>query len=582
MPEIAEWLEELGMSEYTQRFAENRIDFAVLPDLTDQDLKDIGVILGDRRKILRAIARIDTEPETTGSQYEAPGAVQGLSVEEGANQRREVTLNDIVGETGGGHPTTNYHRLIARAVNGLGRSAEARQLIYERARKALIAHLRFNRPGLPKSIIVKERLALDEAIRNIEAEAARRSRSEIPTEPTKAIRAPRVSDDDSASQPPQRDWPAVRTGQREQLLGGRAAMEEEAVGEFREELRGVHDVGALTPISPMQTAPQTGEVLKEDEIEPVVNPQDLYWFNLGNPHKRDHEDADGSKDQQLTGLPQVGARSDMAPEAKRTGRSPSYGALARLLIALVMVVGSAAAVFWESPAISDFYFFLSHPGVKPQGPAGHQSASAQPKLGGRVPQQQSAAKAPETTIPGGEAASAQRVVFYEEYPTDPQGKRYTGSAVWRTEPGSTGPGVAKEIAIRADVTIPELGMAVAWVLRPGADKGAYTIETTFNLPADFPGGAVANVPGILMKQSEQAHGTPLAGLTVKVTNGFFLIGLSTDDTSAQHNEQLLKESSWFDIPIIYSNGGRAILAIEKGLAGDRAFAAAFGPRAENK
>jgi len=278
----------------------------------------------------------------------------------------------------------------------------------------------------------------------------------------------------------------------------------------------------------------------------------------------------------------VGARSDMAPEAKRTGRSPSYGALARLLIALVMVVGSAAAVFWESPAISDFYFFLSHPGVKPQGPAGHQSASAQPKLGGRVPQQQSAAKAPETTIPGGEAASAQRVVLYEEYPTDPQGKRYTGSAVWRTEPGSTGPGVAKEIAIRADVTIPELGMAVAWVLRPGADKGAYTIETTFNLPADFPGGAVANVPGILMKQSEQAHGTPLAGLTVKVTNGFFVIGLSTDDTSAQHNEQLLKESSWFDIPIIYSNGGRAILAIEKGLAGDRAFAAAFGPRAENK
>ena len=58
MQEIAEWLEELGMSEYAQRFAENRIDFSVLPDLTDQDLKDIGVVLGDRRKILRAIARL--------------------------------------------------------------------------------------------------------------------------------------------------------------------------------------------------------------------------------------------------------------------------------------------------------------------------------------------------------------------------------------------------------------------------------------------------------------------------------------------------------------------------------------------
>ena len=55
MQQIADWLKTLGMSEYAQRFAENRIDFSVLPDLTDQDLKDLGVILGDRRKMLRAI-----------------------------------------------------------------------------------------------------------------------------------------------------------------------------------------------------------------------------------------------------------------------------------------------------------------------------------------------------------------------------------------------------------------------------------------------------------------------------------------------------------------------------------------------
>ena len=56
MQQISDWLEKLGMSELPQRFAENRIDLAVLPDLTDRDLKDLGVILGDRRKILRAIA----------------------------------------------------------------------------------------------------------------------------------------------------------------------------------------------------------------------------------------------------------------------------------------------------------------------------------------------------------------------------------------------------------------------------------------------------------------------------------------------------------------------------------------------
>jgi SAM (Sterile alpha motif) domain-containing protein len=48
---IAEWLASLGLSEYAQRFAGNYIDASVLPDLTDQDLTDLGVPLGHRRKI---------------------------------------------------------------------------------------------------------------------------------------------------------------------------------------------------------------------------------------------------------------------------------------------------------------------------------------------------------------------------------------------------------------------------------------------------------------------------------------------------------------------------------------------------
>ena len=55
MLQIADWLKKLGMSEYAERFAENDIDMAVLPDLTDQHLKDLGVSLGHRLKMLRAI-----------------------------------------------------------------------------------------------------------------------------------------------------------------------------------------------------------------------------------------------------------------------------------------------------------------------------------------------------------------------------------------------------------------------------------------------------------------------------------------------------------------------------------------------
>jgi SAM domain (Sterile alpha motif) len=46
MQQIADWLKKLGMSEYAQRFVENRIDLSVLPDLTDQHLKDLGCVRG--------------------------------------------------------------------------------------------------------------------------------------------------------------------------------------------------------------------------------------------------------------------------------------------------------------------------------------------------------------------------------------------------------------------------------------------------------------------------------------------------------------------------------------------------------
>ena len=58
MPQIADWLKTLGMSEYAVRFTENDIDTSVLRDLTDQDLKELGVSLGHRRKMLRAIAEL--------------------------------------------------------------------------------------------------------------------------------------------------------------------------------------------------------------------------------------------------------------------------------------------------------------------------------------------------------------------------------------------------------------------------------------------------------------------------------------------------------------------------------------------
>jgi hypothetical protein len=132
--------------------------------------------------------------------------------------------------------------------------------------------------------------------------------------------------------------------------------------------------------------------------------------------------------------------------------------------------------------------------------------------------------------------------------------------------------------VRADIEVPDRKMNVVWSLRRNTDQSlpaSHTIEIMFNLPQDSTSGGVQNVPGVLMKQAEQTRGVPLAGLAVKVTPGFFLIGLSALETDMQRNLQLLKERGWFDIPIVYNNNRRAILAMEKGTPGERAFADAF-------
>jgi hypothetical protein len=53
MPGIGEWLSSHGLAEYADRFVESRIDLSILSDLRDEDLKELGIFLGDRRRILR-------------------------------------------------------------------------------------------------------------------------------------------------------------------------------------------------------------------------------------------------------------------------------------------------------------------------------------------------------------------------------------------------------------------------------------------------------------------------------------------------------------------------------------------------
>jgi class 3 adenylate cyclase len=124
MQQIGDWLEKLGMSEYAQKFAENDIDASVLPELTDQDLKDLGISLGHRRKMLRAIRDLGgaSVAVTTPS---APVEPEPPRRDDAERRQLTVMFTDLVGSTA---LSTNldpedmrliigaYHKCVAETV----------------------------------------------------------------------------------------------------------------------------------------------------------------------------------------------------------------------------------------------------------------------------------------------------------------------------------------------------------------------------------------------------------------------------------------------------------------------------------
>ena len=282
---------------------------------------------------------------------------------------------------------------------------------------------------------------------------------------------------------------------------------------------------------------------------------------MTNPSRRPSATRRRSRPRRVRGSP---------PTASR--RSAPAGAVfpfkSAIAVGIVLIVVGAAILWGKSAVTSVSGLFKSSPTVV-EAPKDNSTPQSKPKIPDRVGQPSSTDQV---------APVAQRVVLYDEDPADPKGKQYVGSVIWRTEQIKAAAGQKADIAVRADIDIPDRKFKMTMSFRRNTDTSlpaSHTAELTFILPPDFTGGGVGNVPGILMKSNEQARGTPLAGLAVKVTDGFFLVGLSNVDADRGRNLQLLKERSWFDVPLVYVNQRRAIIAIEKGAPGERAFNEAF-------
>ena len=119
-----------------------------------------------------------------------------------------------------------------------------------------------------------------------------------------------------------------------------------------------------------------------------------------------------------------------------------------------------------------------------------------------------------------------------------------------------------EILGRVDIS--ERGLKVTMSLRRNADA-SLPASHVIDLKFDFNGVGIGTVPGLLMKTGEQARGAPLEARSVRVTDGFYMLGLSNAPQSRAGNVAMLTQREWFDLPFVYKTQRRGILAIEKGL-----------------
>lgn len=240
-------------------------------------------------------------------------------------------------------------------------------------------------------------------------------------------------------------------------------------------------------------------------------------------------------------------------------------------VTLVAVAGvaTAAILFREDPAK-----FQPIEDAAPQGPV----RDADRKLGGRLGEQLSAT--PESArgaarSPGEPILQvAQRALLLVEPPAGAvQPIGIAGRALWRVEEIATGQGRPLETAFIGEVDIPEARLRLTMTIlrnRDPALPASHTIELRFTS-----GGEAVKEAGVpLLKADETARGVPLSGVPAPVTDNFIIVGLSNLDADVTRNLDLLANRNWFEIPFRFADGKRAVLTIERGPSGERAFARA--------
>jgi hypothetical protein len=265
--------------------------------------------------------------------------------------------------------------------------------------------------------------------------------------------------------------------------------------------------------------------------------------------------------------PRVESRPHPGMQNNRRTRTIVLGAVLALVIAAI-----AAFAFIRRDKPEDLA--AQTPVAEAPEPAAPDAGKINERVGGQAPPAQAAQQAPRQDI-----SVAQRAVFYEEDPTNPQiPKAQVGRVVWRLEDVNPGQGQALEKAVSANIEIANAGLNMKLLLRRNLDASlpaSHTVELTFTTRSGESGRVIRDIGLLQFKNEEAARGTPIAGLPVPVRENLFLIGLSNLPGDVERNTELFVRRSWIDLPVRMASGQRAILSFEKGASGEQILNSAF-------
>ena len=191
------------------------------------------------------------------------------------------------------------------------------------------------------------------------------------------------------------------------------------------------------------------------------------------------------------------------------------------------------------------------------------------------------------TLPGagdGTVPVGQRTIFYEERTGTQPGTAVQGATIWSVVEESPGANLPLEPAIRAQASIPDLGLNMEMTIRRNGDPtfpASHIVELFFTTPPTFEGRGIADVQRVTFKDTEQDTGSALIAVPAPLDTNIFLIALTDAQTAVDTNIALMRNQGWIDIPMQYVTGRRALITLEKGIAGDRVFAQVFDAWAAN-